>query len=120
MSSVRRDCWQASRSVGSLSVAVTLSYRLIGTQARDIMRQDFTGKCFSEIPGKGKESALWYCEAVVRRKAPISWTERFLRNCENALLPLSNDRVNVTMIFKVISFERGPRALATGCRRCGG
>jgi hypothetical protein len=93
-------------------------YRLIGTQARDIMRQDFTGKCFSEIRGKGKESALWYgCEAVVRSKAPISektpyvGPERFLRNCENVLLPLSNDRVNVTMIFKVISFERGPRAL---------
>ena len=92
-------------------------YRLIGTRARDIMRRDFTGLFFSEIPGKGKESTLWCgCDAVVSSKAPMSWQtpyvgpEHFLRNCENVLLPLSNDGANVTMIFKVISFERQPSA----------
>jgi hypothetical protein len=92
-------------------------YRLVGTQACFIMRRDFTGQIFSEIPGSGKESALWQgCEAVVSSKAPMYWQlpyagpDRFLRNYENVLLPLSNDGVSVTMIFKVISFERGPTA----------
>jgi hypothetical protein len=89
-------------------------YRLIGTQARDIMRQDFTGRFFSEIPGKGRESMLWHgCDAVVGSKSPMSWQipyvgqDRYLRDCENVLLPLSNDGTHVTMIFKLISFERG-------------
>ena len=89
-------------------------YRLVGTQACEIMRGDFTGQFFSKIPGKGRDSALWHgCDAVVSSKAAISWEipydgpERFLRSYENVLLPLSNDGFNVTMIFKVISFERG-------------
>jgi PAS domain len=90
-------------------------YQLIGTQACDIMRGDFTGQFFSKIPGKGKGTALWQgCDAVLSSKAAMSWDipyvgpERFLRSYKNVLLPLSNDGVNVTMIFKVISFERGP------------
>lgn len=89
-------------------------YRLIGTAARSIMRADYTGRIFSQIPGKGSDSVLWrLCETVVRSKTPLSESppyvghERFLKNCENVLLPLSEDRVNVNMIFKVISFERG-------------
>jgi hypothetical protein len=92
-------------------------YRLMGTQACDIMRGDFTGQLFSKIPGK-KERALWQeYDALVSSKAPMYWQtpyvgpERFLRNFENILLPLSNDGVNVTMIFTVISFERGPPAV---------
>jgi len=89
-------------------------YRLVGTQACEIMRGDFTGQFFSKIPGKGKDSALWQgCDAVVSSKAAISWEIPYVgpervRSCENVLLPLSNDGVNVTMIFKVISFDRGP------------
>jgi hypothetical protein len=93
-------------------------YRLIGTQACSIMRRDFTGQFFSKIPGNEKESALWRgCDAVVGSKAPMYWQlpyvgpDRFLRDYENVLLPLSNDGVNVTMIFKVISFERGPSSV---------
>ena len=47
-------------------------------------------------------------------KAPLSSTppyvggDAFVRNCENIMLPLSNDRINVAMIFKVISFDRVP------------
>jgi hypothetical protein len=89
-------------------------YRLIGTEARSILRRDYTGQHFSQIPGKGKDSILWRgCEAVVREKLPISETppyvgpDRFLRNCENLLLPLSDDRINVTTILKFVSFERG-------------
>lgn len=89
-------------------------YRLIGTAARGIMHSDYTGRLFSQIPGKGSGSALWRgCEAVVASKKPLSESppyvgpENSLRNCENVLLPLSEDRVNVTMILKVISFELG-------------
>jgi hypothetical protein len=89
-------------------------YRLIGTAARNIMRRDYTGLLFSEIAGKGEGSVLWHgCELVVHSKAPISMSPAYvgaepgLKECENVLLPLSDDRVGVTMILKVISFKRG-------------
>jgi len=88
-------------------------YRLIGTEARSIMRRNYTGRLFSEIEGKGDSSILWQgCEAVVRGKQPLSLTAPYvgtdaLRHCENVMLPLSDNRVDVTMILKVISFERG-------------
>jgi hypothetical protein len=92
-------------------------YRLVGTQVCEIMRRDYTGRRFSDIPGSGKESALWQeCDAVVSSKAPMYWQTPYvdpqssLRKVEAVLLPLSSDRVNVTMIFQVISFERGPTA----------
>jgi hypothetical protein len=90
-------------------------YRLVGTQACNIMPRDFTGQFFSKIPGNGKESAAWQeCDAVVSSKAPMYWQTPYvapqssLRNVQKVLLPLSNDRINVTMIFEVISFEWGP------------
>lgn len=88
-------------------------YRLIGTAARSIMRRDYTGLLFSQIPGKGQSSVLWQgCESVARGKLPLSLSPPYvgtesLKECENVLLPLSDNRVNVTMILKVISFERG-------------
>jgi hypothetical protein len=92
---------------------VDFRYRLIGTAARSIMRGDYTGQLFSQISGKGGGSALWRgCESVVASKRPISESppyvgpDRHLKNCENVLLPLSEDRINVNMILKVISFER--------------
>ncbi|HEV2551158.1 MAG TPA: PAS domain-containing protein [Stellaceae bacterium] len=93
-------------------------YRLIGTEVRNISRRDYTGLRFSEVDGKGKESVLWQgCEALVRSKAPRSHrppyvgSDAFVTNCENVLLPLSNDQTNVNMILKVISFERARKAL---------
>ena len=87
-------------------------YRLIGTEMRNISRRDYTGLRFSEIEGKGRNSALWRgCEAVVRSKTPISdsppyvGSDVFIRNCENVMLPLSDDQIKVRMILKVISFE---------------
>jgi hypothetical protein len=89
-------------------------YRLIGTEARSILAQDYTGKRFSEVPGKGPGSVVWEnCEQVVRGRAPFSRSppyvgpERMLRACENLLLPLSDDGAEVNMILQVISFERG-------------
>jgi hypothetical protein len=93
--------------------AVDFQYRLIGTETRNISRRDYTGLRFSEIEGKGRNSVLWRgCEAVVHSKAPISesppyaGSDVFLRNCENVMLPLSDDQI-MTMILKVISFDRG-------------
>jgi hypothetical protein len=89
-------------------------YRLIGTETRNISRRDYTGLRFSEIEGRGRDSVLWRgCEAVAHSKAPISdsppyvGSDVFLRDCENVMLPLSDDLINVMMILKVISFVRG-------------
>ena len=95
-----------------LAEPLDFRYRLIGTAARSISRRDYTGLRFSDVAGKGKDSALWRgCETVVQSKLPHSnnppyvGSNAFVRNCENVLLPLSDDRISVTMIFKVISFE---------------
>jgi len=89
-------------------------YRLIGTEARSILKADYTGKRFSDLPGKGKGSIVWdNCEQVVLTKAPFSRSppyagpEPYLRHCENLLLPLSEDDMEVGMILQAISFERG-------------
>lgn len=89
-------------------------YRLIGTEVRRISHRDHTGRRFSEIDGKGPGSVVWSnCERVVETKAPFSRSppyvgpESHMQKCENLLLPLSGDGVNVTMILQVISFERG-------------
>ena len=87
-------------------------YRLIGTQVVNISHANYTGKLFSELPGKGSGSSVWNsCEQVVLTKAPFSepppyvGPEQSLRECENLLLPLSEDGARVNMILKIISFE---------------
>lgn len=87
-------------------------YRLIGTEARSILKHDYTGIRFSELPGKGKGSIVWdNCEQVVATGAPYSRNvpyvgpERYVRGCENLLMPLSENGIDVNMIVKVISFE---------------
>lgn len=89
-------------------------YRLIGTEARSLLAEDYTGRRFSAVPGKGKGSVVWdNCEQVVLAKAPFSRAppyigpELFLRNCENLLMPFSADGDRVNTILQVISFERG-------------
>ncbi len=96
-----------------LSNPLDFRYRLIGTEVRNISRGDYTGQRFSGIEGKGKDSVLWRgCELVVQSKAPISdsppyvGSDPFVRDCENIMLPLSSDGLNVTMILKVINFDR--------------
>lgn len=98
-----------------LPAPLDFRYRLIGTEARSILAQDYTGKLFSEVPGKGKGCVVWdNCEQVVLTHMPFSRSppyigpERELRRCENLLLPLSDNGSDVTMIVQVISFERGP------------
>jgi hypothetical protein len=87
-------------------------YRLVGTEMRAISRRDYTGLRFSEVPGKGRGSVVWdNCETVVTTKAPFSrrppyvGPERITR-CENVLLPLSENGAEVSMILKVVAFER--------------
>ncbi|HWI29279.1 MAG TPA: PAS domain-containing protein [Stellaceae bacterium] len=97
-----------------LASPLDFRYRLIGTEVRSILAADYTGKRFSEVPGKGRGSVVWdNCEQVVLSKMPFSRSppyvgpERVLRACENLLLPLSDDGVAVNMILQAISFERG-------------
>jgi len=87
-------------------------YRLVGTEVVNISHANYTGKLFSELPGKENGSSVWNsCEQVVLTKAPLSQSspyvgpEQSLRRCENLLLPLSEDGARVNMILKVISFE---------------
>lgn len=98
-----------------LAKPLDFRYRLIGTEIRSISRADYTGKRFSDLPGKGKGSTLWDdCARVVRSgvplagKTPYVGPESFVRRCENIILPLSEDGREVSQILKVISFERGP------------
>lgn len=88
-------------------------YRLVGTEVRNLSKEDYTGRRFSEVPGKGQGSVVWQnCEQVVLTKAPYSRTppyvgpDRYVRDCESLLLPLSDDGRTVDMILKVISFTR--------------
>lgn len=97
-----------------LSAPLDFRYRLIGTEICAISKNDYTGKRFSEVAGKGKGSVVWdNCEQVVLTKMPFSRTppyigpERYLRQCENLLLPLSKNGSEVSMILQVISYELG-------------
>jgi hypothetical protein len=88
-------------------------YRLIGTEARSLLAQDYTGRRFSDVAGKGSGSIVWgNCAEVVRGKSPFSRTppyvgpERYLSNCENLLLPFSEDGDRVSLIVQAISFDR--------------
>jgi hypothetical protein len=91
-------------------------FRLIGTEVRTMVARDYTGLCFSELPGKGKGSVVWgNCEKVVLSKAPLSGDPPYVGpepkvvRCENLLLPLSEDGSEVSMILLVANFERGRR-----------
>jgi len=88
-------------------------YRLIGTEVRAVLAQDYTGRLLSELPGKGKGSVVWdNCEQVVLARAPITRSppyvgpDRDLRRCKNLLLPLSENGSDVSMIVMVADFER--------------
>lgn len=88
-------------------------YRLIGTEVRDILRGDYTGKRYTEVPGKGPGSTVWSnYETVVMRKAPVLCTppyvgpDRQLRRCDSLLMPLSDDGAAVNMVLNVIAIER--------------
>jgi hypothetical protein len=101
--------------VDVLAAPLDFRYRLIGTEVRGIIKHDYTGKRFSEIRGKGKDATVWdNCEQVVLTKAPFSRSppyigpEKHLRCCENLLLPLSENGLDVSTILQVISVERGP------------
>lgn len=41
-----------------LEAPLDFRYRLIGTDARGILKQGYTGKRLSELPGKGKGSVV--------------------------------------------------------------
>lgn len=95
-----------------LSDPLDFRYRLIGTEVRNISEGNYAGKRFSELPSKGRGSVIWdTCEQTVLARSPFSQSppyagpEQSLRDCENLLLPLSEDGAQVNMIFRVISFE---------------
>lgn len=93
--------------------AADFRYRLIGTKVVAIARQDFTGRLFSELPGKGPGSVVWEnCRQVASTGGPFSRTPPYagpdpqVRLGENVLLPLSDDGRTVDRILQAISYGR--------------
>ena len=88
-------------------------YRLIGTEVRRILHGDYTGKRYTDVPGKGPGSVVWGdYEAVVARKEPLVSTppyvgpDKQVRRCRNLLMPLSDDGATVNMVLGVVVIER--------------
>jgi hypothetical protein len=91
-------------------------YRLIGSEVRDLASDDHTGRRFSDIAANIPGSTFWDdCRETVRTRLP-QWrsplyigAKRWLKNCENLLLPYSEDGSQVSLILEVISFELARR-----------
>lgn len=95
-----------------LSDPLDFRYRLIGTAVRRISQGDYTGKRYSEVPGKGPGNAVWAnCADVVRTKAPLVAAppyigpNRQVSRCETILLPLSQNGSDVNMILQVVDVD---------------
>lgn len=102
--------------VDVLSDPLDFRYRLIGTAVCEISQQDYTGKRYSEVPGKGPTSTVWTnCAEVVRAKVPLVAVPPYIGpdqrvlGCETILLPLSHDGREVNMILQVIEIDLYPR-----------
>ena len=92
-----------------LSDPLDFRYRLIGTGIRGISWNDYTGKRYSEVPGKGQGSVVWaHCVEVVRSKTPLVAAtpyigpDQHVSCCETLLLPLSQNGSDVNMILQVV------------------
>lgn len=91
---------------------VDFRYRLIGTHFREFMFNDYTGKLYSEIRGKGRESEVWKLLEEVRTSGKPIYTEipyigpksDFMR-ASNLCLPLADNHHNVDKIMLVADFQ---------------
>ena len=83
-------------------------YRLLGTEIDRIVKANYRGRRFSELPHIEKGGKLWSDhEQVCRTGRPLrsaveySGPDTFLRTLSHGLFPLSDDGVTVTMIWAV-------------------
>lgn len=87
-------------------------YRLIGTHIREFMFNDYTGRLYSELHGKGRDSEIWGLLEKVRTSAKPIYTEipyigpksDFMR-ASNLCLPLGSDHATVDKIMLVADFQ---------------
>jgi hypothetical protein len=87
-------------------------FRLIGTGIVDKSRSNHTGKLFSELPHIGRDSHLWKHRVTVietgaplRCEPPYIGGARGVRRVVDIPLPLSDDGIEVNMIFTVVAFH---------------
>lgn len=86
-------------------------FRLIGTHVDSRMRDRYTGRRLSEIPGKGPGSELWetYC-SVKHQKRPRIISMNYIgpvkkiRETNEILLPFSSDNKHVDHIMVGLQF----------------
>lgn len=95
-----------------LSAPLDFKYRLVGTHLVDYLNADYTGKCLSELEGKGPDSKLWQLmEHVLKIQRPIFCNipyvgpkSDFMR-VATLYLPLASDHQTIDKIMAVPNFE---------------
>ncbi len=88
-------------------------FRLIGTEIDAIIADNYRGRRFSTIPHMANGNGIWaQYEAVVRTRRPLIaavnyvGADRYVRAISHCLMPLSEDRKTVNMIFVVVEIAR--------------
>lgn len=88
-------------------------YRLIGTQLRVHMSQDWTGKWLSEIPFQNDGSAVWENNrwvmeniAPLHAQPPYIGPHRDFLHVDSVILPLASDHHRVDMLMFFVDFIR--------------
>ena len=88
-------------------------YRLIGNDVAEELDNDYTGKRFSQLPGKGPGTKIWdHLLQTCSEKRPNYWTDE----CQQAkspdkqaatlYLPLASDHKTPDKLMLVIQFAR--------------
>lgn len=89
-----------------------MQYRLIGTYVRDFLHDDYTGKRFSELDGKGPGSKIWQLhEHILDIRRPVFCNLPYVgpktdyMQMATLFLPLASDNITIDKIMGVLNFE---------------
>ncbi len=99
--------------VDVFSPPLDFRFRLIGTEIDAIIADNYQGQCFSAIPHMAIGNGIWaQYEAVVSTCRPLIaavnyvGADRYVRAISHCLMPLSEDRKTVNMIFVAVEITR--------------
>lgn len=88
-------------------------FRLIGTEIDAIIADNYQGRRFSTLPHMTIGNRIWGdYEAVIRTRRPLTaavsyvGADRYVRGVRHCLMPLSEDRETVNMVFVAVEIER--------------
>ncbi len=88
-------------------------FRLIGTEIDAIVADKYLGRRFSAIRHMTIGNKIWAdYETVVHTRRPLTaavnyvGADRYVRGIRHGLMPLSEDRNTVTMVFVAVEIER--------------